>query len=327
MEFLSIPSFDKGYRNSKGYIISNLTPDEQNISLLYFFKTDDMSPAKTLYLKTIDEETPAIELSIKGGIRQPYLDKFFFIEKKFQIVCSTTKRSYVSLLQDICKFPMNSSANPFLASDLVINGNIKKIKAYLYSNGIFDISEFEYYPDYYLFFLLTRFYSYPYSEVQIELARKRHDADVFQQRFIDAIFERDDAVKYTDILFQVNGKEKLQKYFQTQYDFTDWANEYIDYENKKLKLNEKEYQSVISLSEILYSWTDNEIDSYADKLNFELPTRMTHNNRYSWVESIAEFIIATGIYGYKEEPLFPDNNYSDVERPWHDYPNYSLLLA
>lgn len=326
MDFLSIPSVDTGYRNSKGEIIPKLIKDKKSIELLYFFNTENMTPIKTIYLKTIEEEVPAIELSIKGGIRQPYQDNFFFIEPKFEIVCNTTKRDYISLLKDICKFPMNASANPFLASDLVIESNGKKIRSYLNENGIFNITEFEYYPDYYLFFLLTRFYSYPYSEVQIQLAKQRYNANSFQKRFIDSIFEREDAITYSNILFEEQGEEKLQNLFQTDYDFTNWANEYIDYKNEKRELNPNEYQTVLSLSEILYSWTDRDIDTYANEINFELPTRETHNNRYSWIETIAGFIIATGIYGYVEEPLFPDNNLSDIERPWHDYPNYDLLL-
>lgn len=326
MEFLSIPSWDTGYRNSKGEIIPKLIKDKKSTELLYFFNSDDMSPIKTIYLKTIEEEVPAIELSIKGGIRQLYQDNFFFIEPKFEIVCDTTEREYISLLKDICKFPMNPSANPFLASDLVIERNGKKIRNYLNENGIFNITEFEYYPDYYLFFLLTRFYSYPYSEVQIQLAKQRYNANSFQKRFIDSIFEREDAITYSNILFEEQGEEKLQNLFQTDYDFANWANEYIDYKNEKRELNPNEYQTVLSLSEILYSWTDRDIDQYANEINFELPTRETHNNRYSWIETMAGFIIATGIYGYIEEPLFPDNNLSDIERPWHNYSNYDLLL-
>ncbi len=256
--FLYIPSPIYAFRNSKGYIIPKLITDEESIQTLYLLRSDDMTPIRTTYARTrtasLAPDEYRIQDSIKGGIRQYYRDDFFFVEPKFVIVCATIRYDYKTLLVDICKFPMNPSANMFLASDLAIERNPQKIKQYLHSNGIFNITQFDYYPDYYLFFLLTRFYSYPYTPIQLQLAEERNNATEFQKRAIDSIFENKDALQYLEAIMT----NSLN--FESKYDVSSWIGEYIVNSNKeKLVLNPNEYQTVISLSEILYSWTDNEI--------------------------------------------------------------------
>ncbi len=332
---LAIPSPSEGFQNWKGNIIPKIVPpNNENLTILYSLKPDEMFPLKVIYAHTQDqsdskdnneEDEFRIANSIKGGIRQQYHYTDYFTDDKFKIIAQSANKTLNEFYTDICKFPMNSSANPFIASDLVVERDTNMIIEYLQSNGIDYLTEFDYYPDYYLYFLLTRFYSYPYSTTQLQYARYRKDANEIQKRFIDNVFEIE-AIKYVEILMKPNsiyGIKALMLHFDTSYDPSYWVREYIKNVNYEMKiLNPNLYYTTLDLSEILITWTDNEI---ARNIKIELPNRETYYTRRSWIEAIAGYLIATGIFGFQETPIFNDNILNE-DRVWRQYDDYELLL-
>lgn len=324
--FLSIPSPVNGYLNWKNIVIPNIVKaNDLNLSILYSMKSDEMFPLNVIYAKTENtNEEFSIAKSFKGGIRQKYKPNDYFIDDKFKIIAQSGNKTLTEFFIDVCKFPINPSANAFIASDLAIERNENNILNYLSSNGVTDITEFEYYPTYYLHFLLTRFYSYPFSDVQLKLAKYRKDGNELQKRFIDNVFEMDNPLPYVELLFKPNGEEAIKSYFDTTYDPSKWIQEYIENSNTTKKdLNYNIYQTTSSLTDVLVTWTDNEIRKY---FNIELPNRETYSSRRLWIEAISGYIIATGIFGFVETPIFDDTN-PYIEHPYRAYEDHQLLLA
>lgn len=325
--FLYIPSPVNGYLNWKNIIIPKIVKaNELNLSILYSLKSDNMFPLNVIYAKTENNtiEEFSIAKSFKGGIRQKYKENDYFIDDKFKIIAQSGNKTLEEFFKDVSKFPMNPSANAFLASDLTIERNEDNILNYLRSNGISNITEFEYYPSYYLYFLLTRFYSYPFSDVQLKLAKFRKDGNEIQKRFIDQVFELENPLPYVELLFKPNGEEAIKSYFDTSYDPSKWAKEYIQDSNQNKKdLNLNVYQTTSSLSDVLITWTDNQIQKY---FRIELPNRETYSSRRLWIEAISGYIIATGVFGFEETPIFDDTN-PYVSHPYRAYEDHQLLLA
>ncbi len=333
--FLAVPSTTEGFLNWKNHIIPKIIHNKENLTVLYSLKSDEMFPLKTIYARSendINEDSGEkeefrIANSIKGGIRQSYRNSDYFTDDKFKIIASSGNKTLSEFYTDICKFPMNPSANPFIASDLVVRRDNEQILSYLQSNGVTNITEFDYYPDYYLYFLLTRFYSYPFSDTQIKYSKYRKNANTFQKRFIDNVFDFKEAKAdiYVEILMQENGIEKLKQYFDTKYDPSYWPKEYIELMNVKERksINPNLYYTTLDLSEILITWTDNEL---LRDIKMTLPNRQTYFTRRAWIEAISGYLIATGIFGFQETPIFNDFE-SIINRPWRQYEDYSLLLS
>lgn len=98
-------------------------------------------------------------------------------------------------------FSFHPDANFVLATELSFARDINIINEYFQSRGIVHLIDhnIEYYPLYYLFFLLTRFASYPLSESQIIYAQIRKNGTLEQKQLIDSIFD----VKITPKILQL----------------------------------------------------------------------------------------------------------------------------
>jgi len=314
--FPAVPSAYYYYYNPHGIKIAapnNVgTSEEQAISLKiwYHLRSDQIFPLKTSYaeaskeqlgLDGIDRPSSILANSLKAGIRQYPESSDWILDDRFQMILGQMKRRSIDeFLGDFYRFPLNISADAFEAARLLEqymrNGEEEPIRRYFAERGVNHLKDhsFGYYPIYYLFFLMTRYASYPMTENQLKLAeiRAQTEFDSPERIFIDAIF--DFPIYQPEMLFaiiqqiQTQGPAAAGAQFQTSHaDWVRWADEYLLNADKEPKAIPNLAAGTWVISDLLSTWTDNQIEEFARQLDLELPFRSEFPDRYSYIMSIA----------------------------------------
>lgn len=289
--FPCIPSAKYYYLSSKGHRVPlpNQGSDEEmqtSAEIWYSMKNTDVTPLHTVYAHTREAPGPSeLALSLKSYVRQaPDYSDWITADDLYNI-------GGTRLVTDLYLFPPNPSADIFKVARLLdryrVDGDEGPLRRYLRERGITHLDDhpFDYYPLYYLFFLLTRFASYPFSQEQLVLVRER--AETVHQSparvFIDAIFDSEigDVDEVLDIVHTIQTKGPLAagKAFNTHYeDWYRWGSEYLH--------RVSEPASTLP-ADILYTWTDDQVDNMCRELDIPIPDRKQHPTRYSYIAFIA----------------------------------------
>lgn len=308
--FPAVPSAKYYYMSSKGNRIpmSNTvgSPEEQLLScqIWYSMKSDDVFPLSTSYAVSRNDQinfninrgpSSDICLSMKNYLRQyPDLSDWFFDDHFQFIIGQRKRRSIAEFLSDFYRFPLNPESNAFNAARLleqyVRDGDEAPLRRYLKNANAFHLAEhpFGYYPIYELFFLLTRFASYPMNEDQLRLSERRNSTafNSPERIFIDAIFEYEiyDISKVLETVDRIATEGPLaagQEYGANDPYWVNWADEYL----RKKEPQAIEYigEKLYMLAESLSTWTDFQIEDLATQYGITLPIRKEYPSRYEWV--------------------------------------------
>ena len=314
--FPCVPSAMYFYRSRTGERIPMLnnigSPEEQLLSLTiwYSMKSNEIFPLQTVYAKAREDQigvegrdrpNSEIALSMKNRLRQYGDSSDWFFEDRFQLLIGQAKRfSLDKFINDFYRFPLAPSSDPFevarLLEPYIGDGDESHLRRYLQERGVTHLLDhsFGYYTTYELFFLLTRYASYPMTENQLRLAerRARTTFNSPERVFIDAIFDYQiyDIAGVLQLIDQIanEGPGPAGRRFNTTHaDWFRWGDEYL----KNAEVTPQPIQNfagpIYLLSEKLYTWTDDQIDELARRINLDLPLREEYPNRISYIESIA----------------------------------------
>jgi hypothetical protein len=283
------------------------------LRIWYSMNGNDIFPLNTVYARTREDQInrPPLEmppsqisLSMKSYLKQYEDSSDWFFDDRFQIIIGQMKiQSIDTFVNDFYRFPLNPSSDPFMVARLletyIRDGDEAPLRRYLKDRGIFHLLNhpFGYYPIYYLFFLLTRFASYPFSEAQIQLAKRRLSTqkDSPAQVFIDSIFQYEiynipQVLTLIDSI-QTQGPGPVGALFGTSYDdWYRWGNEYLQNQGKPAEGIENIPNLTYIIADKLYTWTDNDVDALCRRLKIPLPFRSEHPTRYSYITFIAGII-------------------------------------
>lgn len=324
---LAIPSAFDYYLNFQGEPVPHLRQpnDQLSAKVWYTLEQDFVFPLKTIYAEARPDQVnllpsrrmPPSEIAWSLKTRQKqYPDENSQLESDFfEFLVNQTRTITVDqLLRDIYRFPVNPSVNIFEVAKLlehyIRTGHEDDLRRYLEDLDIISLKDhsFGYYPIYELFFLLTRFASYPLSQAQIRLAHLRNQTvfDSPARRFIDAIFH----LQITDLesvltlveRIQNEGPESVGLELGTPFpDWVNWADEYLqligtDDHTGAFVLKHEPLDvgyvgaPVNQTSPSYYTWTDLELVQLMEEAQLDLPDRSQFLNRYDWVENIASLV-------------------------------------
>lgn len=298
---LRIPSRNSFYLTKNGTVIpetSKIEEEQQDIDALKSLKSDNFDYSlNTCYaINKSYREGDTIDLSLKENIRQRYRpDYFFFNDWLKALSYSPPAKSLHQIYTEFCRFPCNPNSNIFYAARLAIefdkSGDRTDIDKYLESCELKDYQYFslDIYPVYYLFFFLTRFYSYPFTDYQLRALQER----ISRREFVDSIFD----IEYDPRIFDLTNEE-LKSMLETPYDdWTKWAVEYLLQPKNKAELKLDEYHTTSELQGILETWSDNDIVEFAKKITIRLPERKIARFRSMWIGTIAEVLFTLKLFG------------------------------
>jgi hypothetical protein len=324
--FPCVPSAKYYYVNPNGDkipMINNVGSESEQVSSLniwYHMNVNDVFPLLTVYARSRQDQIGRTEsnrpgsriaFSMKSQLKQ-YEDRDdWFFEDRFQIIIGQMKNQHIEqFINDFYRFPLNPSSDAFMVARLleeyIRDGDETKLRKYLLDRGIFHLNDhpFGYYPIYQLFFLLTRFASYPLNENQVKLANRRLQTQYGspERVFIDAIFQYE--IYNMDQVFQIidqitsQGSIAAGAYFGTKNkDWVNWANEYLENYGKPAKGIENLASLNYIIADKLYTWTDIQIETLCNQLQLKTPFHSEYPTRYAYVADIA-----TKIQRFKSDP-------------------------
>jgi hypothetical protein len=284
--------------------------ENEDLKILYSLKIDDVFPLLTVYAKSRNDQigrnelnrpSSQIALSMKNQLRQYSDREDWFYYPRFDILLSQMKGfTTEKFIDDFYKFPLNPNADAFtvarLLEDYLRSGCEIELRKYLEEkDSIYLLNHsFDYYPLYNLFFLLTRFYSYPMEETQIQLSIRRFQTKYNspERIFIDSVFnyQINNIQTVLDIVDQisVHGPEKIGLLFNTTNpQWFHWGNEYLAQLGKIPEGIENLADLNYIVAEKLYTWTDNQIEELCKRVNLVMPYPSEYPTRKSFVEDIA----------------------------------------
>ena len=310
--FPAVPSAYYSYNGPNGNQISALnnvsTPDEQQESLRiwYGLRSKTIFPLQTSYAKSRNDQmvypypSSDIALSIKARVRQaPEMTDWFFLDIYGYLVAQKKNSFMGDFLELFYQFPCNPTSDgpeaaTLLQEYLESNGNEAGIRKYLGDRGVTHLEQhnLRYYPILELFFLMTRYASYPFTEYQLRLIEKRAETTFgsLAEIFIDAIFYETslETGLVLEILNQIQtvGPGKAGKRFGTSDPhWVNWADEYLH--SKEYRPIENFSSSLYEVADLLITWTDFQINELLVKLLIAPPFRQEYPSRYAYVSSIA----------------------------------------
>jgi hypothetical protein len=296
---IKVPSVTEFHITKKGNRIPKASENIEDLKILDQLLGDSETNIRSCYSRERSEsDESTLDISIKGGVRQRYNPNYFFINDFMKAISySDPPRSLDDIYEEICKFPCNPEANIFLAARLAIDYYTSQdrtsIDNYLISCECSDMLSYpiEIYPVYYLFFFLTRFYTYPFNLFQMNCLQKRP----LRRAFIDSIFDMSDL--NSKILAYSN--KYYQQVFETDFkDWDRWTSEYFNFymtNSEKLRLDLDQVYTQDELFKILSTWTDNDLLKLGTELNFTLPTRDHNPYRSSWIDTIVAVIATSNL--------------------------------
>ena len=326
MSFLNIPSV---HRDREFVVPGSAETKEYEVARKFLYRLLDPSDmsANSIYCRSQPaSEDPDTNFyrAVKNQIRSEYSYRNWNPDPAFiSITSARPRRSVDSFLKDFFLFPAHPDANIYLAAALTIDENEREIAEYLRQrNVVFPNTNWNYYPKYYLYFMLTRFYSYPLSPYQCQLAEIR--AQQPEKRiFVDAVFDISEPAMQQLLMRFLNSWEEIPTLFETYGPSDEWSAWPLDYLSmqKKRELDENGTYKLSELADILITWPDTHL---RDAFPEHIPSRKMHISRRSWIESLAGKLLMSGRFGFVQAPMFP----SDLEqREWHEYDEYDLILA
>jgi hypothetical protein len=284
-----------------------------SLQIWYSMKSDDIFPLLTVYTKSRSDQIgetgstrPAsqVALSMKSQLRQYPDREDWFYYPGFDLILGQMKGMTIEqFIDDFYRFPLNPKSDSFMVARLlehyVTTGHEHDLRKYLEDRDVIYLQNhsFNFYPLYQLFFLLTRFYTYPFSESQFQLAKRRYSTEWNspERVFIDSIFNYEiyNLPQILDIIDQITtqGPESVGKIFKTNnLDWVKWSNEYL------LNMN-KEPQNIDNLGNVnyivaekLFDFTDNDIEELCKNFNLVMPFTSEFPTRYSYIQDIASKI-------------------------------------
>uniref|UniRef100_A0A6C0IWS9 Uncharacterized protein n=1 Tax=viral metagenome TaxID=1070528 RepID=A0A6C0IWS9_9ZZZZ len=288
------------------------SPQEQQLSLTiwYSMRANEIFPLETVYARAredqiatspTDRPRSVISLSMKNRLRQFADSSDGFFEDRFQLLLGQMKRpSLEQFIGEMLLFPLAPSSDPFEAARLIEqyirDGNDEPISRYFADRGVTHLIDhpYSYYPVYHLFFLMTRYASYPMNQEQLLLANRRRTAPFGspEQIFIDAIFDYE--IHDIDRLLQLidrialEGPGPVGREFKTNHhDWYRWGDEYLQNADVVPIPVDNFAEPVYLLSQKLYTWTDDQIDELVRRMNFDPPIRDEYPTRISYIESLS----------------------------------------
>lgn len=322
-----IPSAKYYYVNSKGdkipvpNTIGNESERLLSLQIWYSMKSNDVFPLLTSYVKSRDDQIGVdensrsesqIALSMKSQIRQ-FPDKGdWFYYPRFDLLIDQIKGlTTEEFINDFYKFPLNPSADAFMVArlleDFLRTDDESKLRRYLEDRDVDYLVDhsFNFYPLYYLFFLLTRFASYPFSQFQIQLSKRRFktERNSPERIFIDSIihYEIDNISQILKLIdkIAISGSSSAGEIFGTRDpDWVRWGNEYLINLNKEPQIIENLANVNYITAEKLYTWNDIYIEELCKRLEITMPFRSEFPTRYSFVQDIS-----TKIQRFKADPV------------------------
>ena len=281
-----------------------------SVQIWYHMNVNDVFPLLTTYAKSRRDQIgrnennrpgSQIALSMKGQLKQfPDKDDWIYYDR-FQLILGQAQgQSLEEFINDFYRFPLNPSADSFMVARLMESyfrdGDETQLRRYLQDKGIVHLANhsFDYYPTYHLFFLLTRFASYPFTEAQIQLSNRRYRTlwGSAERIFIDSIFHYEvyNLNLVLEIIDQIanQGPEKVGEIFGTnEPDWIRWANEYLANHGKTAQGIENLATVNYIVAEKLNSWTDLQIQDLCNILKLIPPFRSEYPTRYAYVADIA----------------------------------------
>lgn len=310
--FPAVPSAYYSYMGPQENRISVLnsmgTEEEQQESLRiwYSMRSKTLFPLKTSYAETREEQLQyppppsSIALSIKDRLRQiPETTDWFFIDIYGYIVAQRKDPSMGDFLELFYQFPCNPSADPpevarLLKEYIESSGDEEPIRKYLADRGVKHLENhnLRYYPILELFFLLTRYASFPFTEYQLRLLEKRGETTFGSpaEIFIDAVFYKTDLETglVLEVLNQIQTQgpgEAGKRWSTSDPHWVEWADEYL-VTRERIPI-ENFSVSLYDLSDQLYTWTDFQINELLLKLRIPPPFRQEYPARYAYISSLA----------------------------------------
>ena len=319
VSFPCVPScryYYVSYNGDKVPIINNVgTSEEQKLSLAIWYNmpSDEVFHLLTQYAKGredqidrgMDRPPSNIAFSMKRYEKQYPDSSDWFFEDRFQLLIGQAKiQSIDKFVNDFYRYPLNPSADAFMVARLmetyISSGDETELRKYLRDRGIYHLvnHSFGYYPVYELFFLLTRFASYPMTEAQLRLAERRSRTTFGspERVFIDAIFQYEvyNITQVLQIIEQIasQGPMSVSNIFKTNnINWIRWADEYL----KNLGTQAVGIENISNLNYIvagkLYTWNDLQIEQLCNRLKITMPFTSQFPTRYSFVQDIAGRII------------------------------------
>lgn len=267
--------------------IQHDSPEERKISiknynLLTEYKFDKIKLPYVI-CDGLDSSTLKInndlDLTFTSYKRQKILMPY---EDSLKILMGNCKKLlYDDLATDFEKFPPNPAAYIFEATILALDSNPKDIKDYFLEIGANEqatdiaMNLCSQYNKYYLYFYLTRLYTYPFGPKKQELAIARPSANENVKYLIDILMEYNECIL-----------EKLPKLSKIENLITDedvitvsipkpnwmkWANEYINIENGGILVPRKKVGDIFLLAnKTKVSQVYEELITWSDKLIYEI---------------------------------------------------------
>lgn len=310
---MMFPSCRHYYLNKNGDKIAAPADDRLSLEIWYSMNSDYVFPLKTVYANAREEHIncnkldcpdSAIPFSMKNQLRQIPDSSDWFFSDRFQMIISQSKRITIERLQsDIYRYPLNPSSDAFSVARLlelyIQNPDETQLRRYLSERGVVHLKDhpFGYYPLYYLFFLLTRFASYPFSDFQLQLAQRRlqtsHGSPA--RLFIDTIFDYDISnpapiLQIVDAII-ANGPLSVASQLGTDSsDWVRWGDEYILNINRTALPIENIADANYILAEKLYTWSDIQVKELCNRLRLVMPFRSAYPNRFAYIADIGSKI-------------------------------------
>jgi len=283
--FPAVPSAYYFYLSSAGTPTSYTgvgTQEEQVNSLkIWYAAKNPANLILTPYAKQacLDTDHLGLAPSITNRLRQvPSHDELLIMEP-IGYMLSLSSINYDRYTDDIYLFPLHPDVNIITAADLALRRDIGGIIFYLNQLGIRIPGELEYYPMYYLFFLITRIASYPMTSGQIQLIQLRISSSPDRQELIDSIFE----LEITPELIQM----VIDLPPLGQPGWTKFGPEYIRFLTPGTILDFEYLESSLENAvDSLTSWSDSQILDLCSREGIDPPSLTRFSSRAGWISQI-----------------------------------------
>lgn len=225
-------------------------------------------------------------------------------EASFKVLMGNCKKLlYDDLVTDFEKFPPNPAADVFEAASLAIVGNLVDIKQYFIEIDAVNhknesaLNLCLQYNKYYLFFYLTRLYTYPFERKKQQLAEMRPHASENIKYLIDILMEYSEDILNTlpDLNMLLSSVENTHP----NIIWTKWANEYLDIEHYGNPYILKDKGTILLLeNKNKVSEVYDELITWSDKLLYEIFDKETlldpllFTRRSTWIMQVSIMLMS-----------------------------------
>ena len=252
-----------------------------------------------VYCHQIETETTQLYLSMKDQARQ--IPDYYanYSVGYLEFILSQTPFTAFDCTRDFCLIPPHPTADIYRAAmytyfyftneRVIINNRIMNkeyatelIDDYIAERNVVHLygEDYERYPIYQLFFLLTRYYPRPMTETQRALLERRAEQSENGKHFIDSVFYYEGGEDVLHLLSIVDSPVVLDYIGTDSPIWTKWAHEYLTYGRSDDDIDISCSRNMI---EQMYNSTDNALKRLADSNGLLLPMRDAYSTRYRWI--------------------------------------------